>query len=93
MQEPERAPVKMQELDPEVRKFLAGLRPEELDTLRELVKVPGSDVREGFKLSREARAVGRFSRWLLLTVISIFIGTILLYENILKAIRFIKGGP
>lgn len=93
MQEPERPPARLMEIDPDVRKFLAGLRSEEMDTLRELIKVPADDIREGFKLSREARAIGRFSRWLILTVISIFVGTVVLYEQVLKAIRFLKGGP
>ncbi|MCO6391105.1 hypothetical protein GTW25_08695 [Aliihoeflea aestuarii] len=93
MLEPERAPARLTELPEETRKFLAGLRPEELDTFREVVKMPAADIREGFKLVKELRAFGKFTRWLILTFISIFIGTVVLYEYVLKAIGFFSRGP
>jgi hypothetical protein len=91
--EPERAPARLTEPPEETRKFLAGLRPEELDTFREVVKMPAQNVRDGFKFIKEFRAFGRFGKWLILTIMSIFIGTVVLYEYVLKAIGFFRGGP
>lgn len=86
------APTKLMELSENAREFLATLREDELETLKAIVELPADDVREGFKLVRDLRAVGRFMRWLILTVVAIFVGTMTLYENILKAIGWLKGG-
>lgn len=86
-------PDRLLELPPEVRKFLAGLRDEELKTFREIVKLPADDIKDGFKFVRELRTVGRFTRWLIVTIVGIFIGTVVLYEYVLKAIGFFRGGP
>lgn len=93
MEEPDRAPERLQELPPDVRRFLAGLRDEELETFREVVKMPAADVREGFRFIKELRAFGKFGRWLILTILSIFFGTVFLYEQVLKVIGFFRGGP
>jgi len=87
------APKRLVELPEETREFLAGLRPDELETLQAIVELPAEDVRDGFKLVRDMRTVGRFGRWLILTVVAIFIGTVTLWENGLKVIGWMKGGP
>lgn len=84
-------PARLAELPEETRLFLAGLRPDELDALSALVKMPSQDIEEGFKLVRDFRTVTRALRWTILTVIAIFIGGITLYENFLKFIGYLKG--
>lgn len=93
MQEPGRAPDRLAELPPEVRKFLAGLRDEELKTFREIVKLPADDIKEGFRFVRELRTVGRFTRWLIVTIVGVFIGTMVFIDYILKAWDLIRGSP
>lgn len=93
MQEPDRAPDRMAELPPEVRKFLASLRDEELKTFREIVKLPADDIKEGFRFVRELKTVGRFTRWLILTIVGVFIGTMVFIDYILKAWSLIRGSP
>lgn len=85
-------PNRMIELPPQTRDWLAGLRPDEVETLQAIVEMPADDVRDGFKMVRDLRAVGRFSRWLIITTVAIFIGTVALYENFLKLLKYAKGG-
>ena len=89
----EELPEKMVELPEKTRAFLAGLRPGELKTLEAIIEMPAEDVREGFRMVRDMRTVGKFMRWLLLSMIALFVGSIMLYENILKVIGYLKGGP
>ena len=84
-------PQKLVELPEETREFLAGLRPGELETLQALVEMPSDDVRTGFKLVRDMRTVGKFGRWLIITIAAVFISTVALWGNGLKVIAWIKG--
>lgn len=93
MLEPKNAPEKLQELPEATRKFLAGLRPDEVEALKVVVAQPADDIKVWFKMVRDIRTVGRFGYWLVVTVVSIFIGTVVLYKYILKAWGFLKGGP
>lgn len=81
----------MTDLPEKTREALASLRPEELETLLVIVELDAEDVKDGVKLVRDLRAVGRFGRWLIITAVSIFIASVVLYENILKAISYAKG--
>ncbi|MBN9155816.1 hypothetical protein [Microbacterium sp.] len=85
------APNRLAELPEGTREFLAGLRPDELATLQAIVELPAEDVRAGFKLVRDARTVGRFGRWFIVSAISFFIGAVVLYEYVLKALGYLKG--
>lgn len=87
------APSKMIELSEDTREWLSTLREDELETLKAVVELPANDVREGFKMARDLRAVGRFTRWLILSMVALFAGTVMLYENVLKVIGWMKGGP
>ncbi len=86
------APAKLIELPHDTREWLATLREDELETLKALVDLPADDVRDGFKLVRELRTVGRWMRLLILTVVAIFVATVTLYENTLKVLGWFKGG-
>lgn len=88
----ESLPDSMLELPENTRRWLASLRPDELKTLEAVLELPAEDVRDGFKMVRDIRTVGRFGRWLIVTVVSVFIATVVLYEYILKAIAYLKGG-
>lgn len=85
-------PDKMRDLPTETREWMAGLRPDELNTLKAIVELPEEDIRDAFKLIRDMRIVGRYMRWVIITCISIFVGTVMLYEQFLKFIGFFKGG-
>lgn len=87
------APNRLAELSEDTREWLATLRDDELETLKAIVELPAADVRDGFKLARDLRTVGQFMRWVIITMVSIFIATVMLYENILKVIGWLKGTP
>ncbi|TCP87284.1 hypothetical protein C8J31_105146 [Rhizobium sp. PP-CC-2G-626] len=89
----EAIPGRLVELSEDTRSWLADLREDELKTLKEVVKMPAEDVREGFKMVRDLRTVTRFLRWLIYGAVAIFIATVALYENVLKVWVWIKGVP
>ncbi|TCM56142.1 hypothetical protein C8J36_103512 [Rhizobium sp. PP-F2F-G48] len=89
----EGSPERLIELPEGTRVWLAGLRPNELETLQEVVTMPADDVRDGFKMVRDLRTVTRFFKYLIIGAVAIFIATVGLYENALKVIGWIKGGP
>ncbi|MCD7109693.1 hypothetical protein LRX75_11660 [Rhizobium sp. DKSPLA3] len=89
----ENVPGRLVELSEDTRSWLADLREDELKTLKEVVKMPAEDVREGFKMVRDLRTVTRFLRWLIYGAVAIFIATVALYENVLKVWVWIKGVP
>ncbi|CZT36236.1 hypothetical protein [Rhizobium sp. 9140] len=86
-------PERLIELPEGTRAWLAGLRPNELETLQVVVTMPAEDVEDGFKMVRELRTVTRFFKYLIIGAVAIFIATVGLYENVLKVIGWIKGGP
>lgn len=68
------------ELPPEVTKFLKGLRPDELQLLNESIN-----------FMRSAKTMGRFMKWVLITIVGAFIGTVTLGEAISKVWSWVKG--
>lgn len=90
---PDSIPERLVELPEPIRNWLADLRDDELKTLQEVVKMPADDVRDGFKMVRDLRTVGRFVRWLIISAVAVFIATVALYENVLKVFAWFKGGP
>ena len=64
-------PDKMADLPPEVREFLAGLRPNEVTTLK-----------HGIRLVTALMTVGRATRWLIITVLGIATGMVMFGETI-----------
>jgi hypothetical protein len=85
-------PQRLEELPQSTRDWLADLRPDELKTLQAVVELPADDVRQAFKMVHDLQTVGRFTKWLVITFIGIFLGTVVLYENIIKVIGYIRGG-
>ncbi|SES47248.1 hypothetical protein [Rhizobium sp. NFR03] len=89
----EPVPGRLVELSEDTRSWLADLREDELKTLKEVVKMPADDVRDGFKMVRDLRTVTRFLRWLIYGALAIFLGTVALYKNVLEIWGWIKGVP
>lgn len=79
------------ELDPAVQDLLSRMRPENVDTLEYLSTLPREEVRGLMKMFRDIRAVSRFMRWLIVTVVAIFIGGVALGENIAKVAGWWRG--
>lgn len=86
------APAKLIELPHDTREWLATLREDELETLKALVDLPADDVRDGFKLVRDLRTVGRFIRFLVVFILAMLVAAVTLYENILKVFSWFKTG-
>lgn len=66
-------PNRFNELPNFTQDFIAELREEDVEELREAIK-----------FIRSAKTVGKFSKWMLLTAISMFMGAVALGEYIIK---------
>ncbi|CAH1658803.1 conserved hypothetical protein [Hyphomicrobiales bacterium] len=71
---------RMADLPDETRAFLAQLQPGDIELLR-----------EGLGLLRSILTVGRFMRWLVITLAGLVIGSVMLWENIQKAGAWLKS--
>lgn len=91
MLEPHRAPERLAELPEEIRRILAGLRPEELKTLRYLVTLPESEVEDTVRFVREIRTVSRWGRWIIIGALAIFLGTLSFFDGLQKVANWWKG--
>ncbi|WP_318411914.1 hypothetical protein [Rhizobium sp. PL01] len=92
MDAPVNAPAKLIELPHDTREWLATLREDELETLKALVDLPANDVRDGFKLVRDLRTVGRFIRFSVVLILAMLVATVTLYENMIKVFSWFKAG-
>lgn len=81
------------ELDPTVQELLNRLDPENVDTLKYISSIPRDELKGMMKMYRDMKAVGWFMRWVILTLVAIFIGAVTIGENIVKVIGWIKGAP
>lgn len=82
---------RFRELDPAVQDLLSRMKPEHVETLEYLSTLPRDEVRGLMKIFRDIRAVSRFMRWLIVTVVAIFIGGVALGENIAKVAGWWRG--
>lgn len=69
----------MRELPYETREFLARLRPEDLQTLE-----------DGVRLVNAVRTVGTFFKWLLIGIMGMVVGTVMLYDSVMKIIAWTR---
>lgn len=67
------------ELPDETQEFLSQLREDDIETLK-----------DGLRLVIAMRTVGRLMKWMIVAVVGTFIGTVMLYENILKVLNWIS---
>ena len=67
------------ELPDETQEFLSQLRGDDIETLK-----------DGLRLVIAMHTVGRLMKWMIVAVVGTFIGTVMLYENILKVLNWIN---
>lgn len=67
------------ELPEETQEFLSQLREDDIETLK-----------DGLRLVIAMRTVGRLMKWMIVAIVGTFIGTVMLYENILKVLNWIN---
>ena len=79
------------ELSPKLRKVLAGLRDDEVDTLATLVELPPEEVRKAFEMVKAAQTVGRFARWIIVGGAGLFLGVVGLWEAINRFLELVRG--
>lgn len=70
----------MVELPRETREFLARLRPYDLETLE-----------DGVRLVNSIRTVGTFFKWAIVGLLGFVVGTVMFYESIAKIIGWVRG--
>ena len=79
MNEEARPVDRMSELPPETREFLAQLRKEDIDTLK-----------EGVKLVNAIGTVGTFAKWLIAGVLGLFVGMVMFAEAVQKIMAWFR---
>ena len=80
------------ELDEKVQEMLSQLKPDHVKTLEYLSTLPKEEVQGLMKMFRDIKAVSKFLRWLIVTLVAIFIGGVALGENIAKVAGWMKRG-
>ncbi|MCR6498402.1 hypothetical protein MUO32_05085 [Shinella sp. CPCC 101442] len=70
----------MAELPKETREFLARLRPDDLETLE-----------DGVRLINAVKTVGTFFKWLIVGLLGFVVGAVMLYESIVKIVGWHRG--
>jgi len=70
----------MVELPKETREFLARLRPDDLQTLE-----------DGVRMVNAVRTVGTFVKWVLVALLGLVVGTVMFYESITKIIGWFRA--
>jgi len=89
---------KYADLPKETRDFLDELRPEEVDVIRQIARLgpEGSQqLIQAIKLSQSVMTVGKFVRWVIITMLGVFFGTLLFAEKIMQVIAWFghNGSP
>jgi hypothetical protein len=78
VEEDAKTPDHLMELPKETRRFLAQLRDDDLETLK-----------DGLPLIDSIRTVDVFMKWLIVFIAGTFDGGVMIRENVLKVIRFL----
>lgn len=84
-------PDRLLELSPKVRKFLAGMRDEEVEALEVVVKQNPARLEALLEFIDNLRKFGRFTKWVVVTIVGTFIGTMVFVEYIVKAWNLLRG--
>lgn len=80
MSEDARPGVELAELDPETQAFLMRLRREDVILLQ-----------AGIDLVRSAMTIGRFSRWLIISLVGAILGGVMLGEALMKILTWFRS--
>lgn len=78
------------------RRWFESLREEDIAKLKKLGRLSEEDLDdlvEAIRFQRSARTIGRFGKWVIITVVSTFIGAVALGEKIGVAWKWVIGGP
>lgn len=70
------------DLPPKTKEFLSNLRPDEIDTLN-----------DGIRLINSAMTVGRFMKWVLISLLGLLAGVVLFGESVGKIIAWFRPPP
>ena len=65
-----------------VKQFLRELRPEEIHELK-----------EGIEMLRNISTVSKFLKWLIISIVAIFVTVVSLGESVAKVFKWFKGSP
>lgn len=68
------------DLPDKTKDFLASLRPDEVDTLN-----------DGIRLVRSIATVGAFMKWLIVGILGIAVGAVMFGESVGKILNWLKG--
>lgn len=68
------------DLSPETQAFLMGLRPEEVETLNDGIRLVGS-----------IRTVATFFRWCIVGVLGVAMGIVMFGESVTKILAWFRG--
>jgi len=68
------------DLPEKTKQFLAGLRPDEVDTLN-----------DGIRLVRSIATVGAFMKWLIVGTLGMAMGVVMFGESVGKILNWLKG--
>ncbi|MBX3536414.1 MAG: hypothetical protein KF735_02150 [Chelatococcus sp.] len=79
MDEQKAPATRLAELPEETREFLAKLQPGDIALMR-----------EGLGLLRAIFTLGRFARWLAITVLGLVAGSVLFWESVTKILTWLK---
>ena len=86
-------PERLNELDPTIRDFLSKMEPEEVDTLKYLSKISKTELQQIMKIVRDARAFLWLGKWLIVTIVAVFMATAAIGEYVVKIAAWFKGAP
>jgi len=67
------------DLPDKTKAFLAGLRPDEVDTLN-----------DGIRLVRSIATVGAFMKWLIVGILGMAMGVVMFYEAVVKMLGWFR---
>lgn len=67
------------DLPDKTKEFLASLRPDEVDTLN-----------DGIRLVRSIATVGAFMKWLIVGTLGIAVGAVMFYEAVVKMLGWFR---
>jgi hypothetical protein len=81
------------ELDPAVKDMLRKLEPEEVETLKYMSTIPKAEFRAMMRFVRDIKAAAWYFRWGAASIIAVFLTSMMVAENVMKAFAWFKGGP
>lgn len=81
------------ELDPAVKDMLRKLEPDEVLNLKYIATIPKAEFQGVMRFIRDIKAAAWYVRWGAATIIAIFLTSMVVGENIMKLIAWMKGAP